>query len=140
MAFVNILGKTARCAPDEWPIFAKELRNNIIKNGLYPTGPVMFQMENSFETAEYTIQVPVNEEVDVEGLEGYSFNRILIFDDGLLLRHSDSEESLEESYKLLRTCAKEFGLKLQEPFYNIHIPVYGDAIIDIYAPVQEEPA
>ncbi len=133
MMFLNILSKQACGEPNEWPLHARELRNGIIKSNLYPTGPVMFQVG----TTDYSIHVPVNEGIDVEGLEGYSFKDVIFYEDGFLFRHTDSEESLEETYEMLRMCAEEYGVKLKEPFYNIYIPIYGEAVIDIYAPIEE---
>jgi len=133
--FLNVLSLEAQCLPEDWHLYASELRNNIIKNNLYPTGPVMFQVKILEERHSYIFYVPISEEVDVKGLQEYTFYSQLVYEDGLLFRHSDSEESLEASYELLRMAASELGLTLKEPFFNIYIPVYGEAVIDIYAPI-----
>ncbi|MGR7945720.1 DUF5085 family protein [Paenibacillus sp. M.A.Huq-81] len=135
---MNILSLEVQCLTTEWPLYARELRNSVLKNNLYPTGPFMFQASIDGETSIYTFHVPINEEVDVEGLNGFSFHPNLVYEDGLLFRHSDSEESLEESYELLRMAATENGVILEEPFFNIHIPAYGEPVIDIYAPIRKE--
>jgi hypothetical protein len=58
--------------------------------------------------------------------------------DGLIFRHADLDEPIEESYDLLRAAAQAHHITLQEPFINIYLDVYGDGIIDIYAPIIKE--
>ncbi|RXZ83825.1 hypothetical protein EBB07_05460 [Paenibacillaceae bacterium] len=86
----------------------------------------------------HTFYVPISEEVDTQGLQEYTFYSQMVYEDGLLFRHSDSEESLEVSYEMLRMAAAEYGLTLKEPFFNSYIHVYGEAVIDIYAPICPE--
>jgi len=124
----------------EWYTGARELRNMVIKNGLYGTGPVFYQVSACEEEGKmkFNIYLPVNVAVKFKDNDIYSYNEKMYFEDGLLLRHADLDEELELSYTLLRACAEDQGLKLKEPFYNIYLEVYGDGIIDIYAPIVKE--
>lgn len=39
---------------------------------------------------------------------------------------------------LLRKTAGNYNLKLVEPFYNIYSDVFGDGVIDVYAPIEKK--
>ncbi|MGJ7922741.1 DUF5085 family protein [Neobacillus sp. LXY-4] len=126
---------------DRWYVIARELRNAVIKNGLYATGPVIYKIENVdlFENeAEYTFYLPVSEPVSMPENEQYSFVEKWSFNDALVYRHADLDEDMNLSYNILRVGAEDTGLVIQEPFYHIYLDVYGEGIIDIFAPIVEE--
>ena len=139
--FHNVISATFTCKHNEWHRYAREIRNDVIKSGLYGTGPVIYQVSNIHEAeqeADYTFHVPVNASVDMEENENYQFREILKYEDGLLLRHADLDEDLKDSYAHLLLSAQNYNLELQEPFYHIYLDVYGDGIIDIFAPIVKE--
>lgn len=140
--FHNVISARAMCKENEWYETARDLRNAVIRNGLYGTGPVIYQIQpkdEGAEATEYIFHLPVNEPVDMKENEQYSFIEQLNYDDGLVIRHADMDEDIEDSYELLRASAEAFGLELQEPYYHIYLDVYGDeGIIDIYAPIVKE--
>jgi len=139
--FNNVLSYTSVCKITEWHHAASQLRNSVIKNGLYGTGPIIFQVSQLNETAqeaEYTFHMPVNAPVKLSDDSPFHFTEQMSFDDGLLVRHADLDESMDESYGLLYACAKSNDVVLQEPFFNIYLDVYGDGIIDVYAPIKKE--
>lgn len=141
LKFNNCISYTAVSRMDEWHLKARELRNAIIKSGLYGTGPVIYQVSHFNETvleAEYTFYIPVNAPVNFNEDSPYRFMESLSFTDGLVLRHADLDESVEESYQILLACAEDSQFALKEPFFNIYLDVYGDGIIDIYAPIVTE--
>ncbi|KAA0548509.1 DUF5085 domain-containing protein [Bacillus sp. BGMRC 2118] len=136
--FHNVISHKAVCRVDEWHLTARRLRNAIIQNGLYATGPIIYKVSNLNEEtleAEYTFYVPMNAPVEMKENELYTFEKTLQFEDGLLFRHADLDDDLGESYALLRDCAKEMDYTLENSFYNIYLDVYGDGVIDIFAPI-----
>ncbi|CAM4338942.1 DUF5085 family protein [Paenibacillus tarimensis] len=141
LVFHNVISTTATCGENEWHQIAQELRNAVLQNGLYGTGPVMYQIGNvnplSGE-AEYSFHIPVNSPVSMPANNKYSFTKLLHIPDGLVFRHADLEEELDPSYELLRQTAGTSGLTLQEPFYHIYLDVYGGGMIDIFAPISGE--
>ncbi|MEK4061907.1 MULTISPECIES: DUF5085 family protein [Paenibacillus] len=139
--FHNVISCTKTCKIEEWHQLARELRNSVVSSGLYGTGPIIYRVSNlnlDVGEADYSFYIPVNAPVEMEGNEDYHFTETLNFTDGLLLRHADLDEDIEESYAVLRSCAESYQLTLEEPFYNIYLDVYGDGIIDIFAPVIKE--
>lgn len=138
LIFNNVISTQVRCQKDEWHLAAREFRNAIIKNQLYATGPVIYQITNIPDVSDEAIfhfYLPINEAVDMPGNDKYSFHAEWKFEDGLVIRHADLDEEMEPSYELLRLTAASFELELQEPFFNIYLDVYGTGIIDIYAPI-----
>ncbi|SHI72543.1 hypothetical protein SAMN05444401_1470 [Clostridium amylolyticum] len=45
LIFDNVLSDKATCRSDEWYDTALDLRNAVIKNGLYGTGPVILVLK-----------------------------------------------------------------------------------------------
>ncbi|MBA4535592.1 DUF5085 family protein [Bacillus aquiflavi] len=140
--FHHVISTTpTRCKTDEWYMVARDFRNAIIKNGLYSTGPIIYQVANfekSTNEADYTFYIPVNTPLEMEENDKFRFYESWRFNDGLAFRHADLDDDIEDSYELLRASAEAFNFELAEPFYNIYLDVYGDGIIDIYAPIVKE--
>lgn len=141
LVFHNVLSVSVICRKNEWVNHARGLRNAIIQNGLYPTGPVIYTTENieQDETmAKVGIYVPVNSEIELDNNHKYVFIKEMKFNDGLTLRHADIDEDIETvTYDTLRGAAQNYNLSIKEPFYNIYLDVYGEGIIDVYAPIEE---
>jgi effector-binding domain-containing protein len=138
LVFNNVISTKVTCKTSEWHNSAIDLRNAVIKNGLYGIGPIIYQIANfnkQQNEAEYTFYLPINAPIKMSENDKYNFYETWKFDDGLVLRHADLEEDIIDSYEMLKACADANKLKLLEPFYNIYLDVYGDGIIDIYAPI-----
>lgn len=138
VTFHNVISTKSRSKVSEWHQTAKDFRNAIIRNDLYSTGPIIYQVSNfSKETqeADYTFYIPVNAPVKMTENDRFEFTSVLEFEDGLSFRHADLDEDIEIAYDLLREVAEAHELELEEPFYNIYLDVYGSGIIDVYAPV-----
>lgn len=143
LVFHNVLSAKTRCHINDWYNGARDLRNMVIKNGLYATGPVIYQVREidaNLDEMEYTFYLPVNAPLELVENDTYSFSEVWSFEDGFVLRHADLDDEIDESYEILRECAKEFQIELQEPFFNIYLDVYGEGIIDIFAPIVKENA
>ncbi|CAM3958546.1 DUF5085 family protein [Mesobacillus thioparans] len=139
--FNNVISTKSICKENEWPSIAKELRNAVIMNGLYGTGPIIYQVKKVTDTigeAEYTFYLPVNEPIQMSEDDKYTYYDTFRIEDGLTFRHADLDENIEDAYELLRMAAKDNQLELTDPFYNIYLDVYGEGIIDIYAPIKKE--
>ncbi|NMM62860.1 DUF5085 family protein [Clostridium sp. P21] len=141
LIFHNVLSIKVICKTNEWVNHARELRNSIIKNGLYVTGPVIYTVEDvdkENNTAKVGIYVPINTEIDLEPNNKYVFIEEMKFEDGLILRHADLDDDIETvTYDTLRAAAGNYNLKLVEPFYNIYLDVFGGGVIDVYAPIEK---
>lgn len=138
VTFHNVLSTSAFCKKRDWHLIARDLRNAVIKNGLYGTGPVIYQMVQSADAedeARYTFYLPVNAVIEMPDNEKYQFHEKWGFEDGLSFRHCDLDENLEDSYEMMKDAAEANDLQLEEHFYNIHLDVYGGGIIDIFAPI-----
>lgn len=141
--FHNIISTTMVCKRSEWHRVVQATRNAILLQHLYSTGPVVYQAsqsQNQSEEVELTLYMPVNRPVELQENSRFTFQETMHLKDGLVLRHADLDDDIELSYEWLRIGAESNQLKLVEPFYHIYLDVYGEGIIDIFAPIaQEEP-
>lgn len=141
LVFNNVISASINCKANEWYEFATEFRNRIIRSGLYVTGPVIYKcanFNNIDDEVEFTFYLPVNEPINMAENDTFKFYKLWKFEDGLAIRHADLDEDIEEDNKILKACAIANECKLEEPFYNIYLDVYGGGIIDIYAPIVKE--
>lgn len=138
--FNHVLGTIERCLPSEVHGVTRELRNAIIKNDMYCTSPVFYTISgfnNETKEADYTFHVSLNCPINLKENDKFFYIDNLYFDDALMLRHADLDEDIETSYKVLKEAADKLGVELVEPFYNVYLDVYGEGIIDIYAPIKK---
>lgn len=139
IVFHDVLTMKVQCPEEEWFDYAISIRDNIVLNDLYATGPISFQMEQIEGTDEvaYTFYQPINEAVEMEENSGhFFFQSTLQYKDGLLIRCVDFED-VEDMYQILDQAAKEYGVTLQLPYLHIYLNVYGEGYFDIYAPIKE---
>lgn len=125
---------------NDWLSHAINMRNQIVVNDLYTTGPLSFQfasLDNDADQVEFTFYQPVNIPVTTEDDGDFKFQQELYFEDGLLIRCVELDE-VEEMYSVLERAAHEFDVQLQKPYLHIYLNVYGDGFIDIYAPIVKE--
>ncbi|WP_186579865.1 hypothetical protein [Aquibacillus kalidii] len=64
LQFNHVISTRVKCKTDEWHLLAKDLRNAVIRNGLYGTGPVFYQVtdfDKETQLADYTFYLPVNQ-------------------------------------------------------------------------------
>ncbi|WP_186580194.1 DUF5085 family protein [Aquibacillus kalidii] len=138
--FHNVISTTAICHVSEWHLLASDLRNAVISNGLYGTGPILYQIKDlnkENQKAEYTFYLPINQPIDMPENDKFRFIKKLEFKDGLVSRHAYLDEPLDFTYGLLGETAKLMDVNLQEPYFHIYLDVYGDGIIDVYAPITQ---
>ena len=140
LIFHNVISTEVVCKKDEWASYARGFRNAIIENGLYATGPVIYTVEDTDsenDMCRVCLYIPINAEIEMKANDKYGFMKEMKFDDGLTLRHADLDDDIEtETYDVLKAAAGNYNLSLKEPFYNIYLDVYGDGIIDVYAPIE----
>lgn len=141
LVFHNIMSTKTVCRKDGWVDYARDFRNAIVQNGYYATGPVIYtveEVEKENDMCRIGIYIPIDRELEMIPNDKYQFTKEMKFKDGLTLRHADPDEDIEtETYDVLRSAAENYNIRLKEPFYNIYLEVYGEAIIDVYAPIEE---
>ena len=141
LVFHNVISTKAICKSDEWVRHASDFRNAIIQNGFYATGPVIYttaKCSDDDDMYEIGLYIPINTEIEMKPNDKYGFVKEMRFKDGLTLRHADLDDDIEtETYDTLRAAAQNYNINLKEPFYNIYLDVFGDGIIDVYAPIDD---
>lgn len=111
----------------------------LVENELYATGPTLFTAVETTEkdVFDYNVYLPLNTVVTLPENSVFSFMETFHIMDGLMMRHCDVEDPLEPSNYLLKACADQNHLQLDEPFINIFLDVYGDGVIEIFAPIKQ---
>lgn len=114
------------------------MRAVIIEKGLYPTGPIVYQkelLENG--QYEYKLYVSVNHSVEIREERGISFIPKFEVPEGLCIRHLSEDDDVEKEYLILEECARKNHMELEKPFFHICMNIYGETVIDIFAPICE---
>ena len=116
------------------------MRTFVINNDLYPTGPIFYTVQDQENKEEkiFTVYMPINAQIKLTKDSELHFIEKFEVKAGLQFRHLDVEEPLLSSNMLLKACADENKLELVEPFYNIFLDVYGEGVIDVFAPIKGE--
>lgn len=143
MVFNNVLYLRRMMLPAEWKKAAIELRRFAIENGFYQTGPFFYQ-NGSFtqidapqtQAREFTIYLPLNTQVKVEAGDGLYFADKVVVERGLSYRQPDSDKPLKSTYGLLLAAAEQNGFSLEPSFYHIFMDVYGEGLLEVFAPIQ----
>ncbi len=131
--------KKAVMNPQEIEKAAFFLRKAVIEKGIYPTGPIVYQQEQLQDgTYEYALYVSVNQPVDVKEEGNIEFISKLEIAQGLCMRHMSMDDNVTKEYILLEECAKRNHMTLAKPYYQVCMSVYGETIIDVFAPIAGE--
>ena len=73
----HVISTQAVCKREEWHHVARDMRNAVIKNELYATGPIIFQASDVLDDRDeaiFRLYLPVNEPVDMPRNDKYSFH------------------------------------------------------------------
>ncbi len=137
----NVICITGEMEGNEWVDLARDLRDLVISHGLYPTGPLVYQREEGDnDKSIYRFYMPVNNPIilkDDKLDREVTFLTELYSKEGLVIRHAEPEEGFESDYIMLESCAAANKLKLKKPYYHICMNMYGEQIVDVFAPLQE---
>lgn len=141
MTFNNMISKEV--SGDVKTIFnkAQGFRNALIKNGLYTVSPLVYQMYDMVGAeGTFKLYMSLNQPIELNDGTDYEFEKLLQITDGLTIRHYDMEIPFEESYNILLEAADAIDVKLDTDYYHIHLNLYGESMVDIYAPIIEDQA
>ena len=139
----NVIRAAAKCKSEEWYISAVELRNAVIKSGLYGTGPIIYQFANydpKTDLADYTFYLPVNAPIQLAENGKYRFFPEWKFANVLSRKYRyhylDMNEVLED---FLHDVGSLKATVRGPLFYSIH-NVQHDEIVnaEFYMPMKED--
>ncbi len=145
LSLLNLISITQVVEKEEWLLPAIALRSQVVNNGIYPVGPVLFKfqpLENVPASGEFTYCVPVNDRVKLEKGSAYEYIDALVIEEALCVRFTDEDGSIEEVYQLIQETAEKNHITLDLSFYHVCLDVFGETWLDVYAPIVEvgEPA
>ena len=90
-----------------------------------------------------TIYYPIYHKISLTEDKTFQFQENFCILDGLKIRHmeideEDEKEGVKSTELVLDVLAEKLGVNLEKPYYYIYLPVYGEYIRDIYAPIDKE--
>lgn len=140
LEFQNVITMHTRSVYGKWQEQAMQLRSFIIKNNLFITGPVMVRwgkIDEATKEADLTVSLPTFQKLQFPENDTFSHQETFLIEDGLKIRQTSANDDITATEALLAVMAEKAALKLQKPYYYIYLPVFGEYILDIYAPVEE---
>lgn len=129
----NIVGVEKKLTWRQCIEAAVELKDRLLQNGVYSTGPVVYRIGSLEKQSE--LLIPMGFKVNLPEGQGFYFKETLQIDEGLKVRVAEPKEEMEDALALLESTAKQMNVKLEKPYYNISIAVPGGTIVDVYAPI-----
>lgn len=143
LEFQNVLSINVRCTMYNYMGKVELFKKFIEDNNLLITGPFILKWNRETEEdveSLVKIMIPIHQRVNLEGksLDVYGFEDNFIQQDGLKIRSADVNDMDEVSVseKMLELVADKMEVELLKPYYYIYLPVYGDYVVDIYAPIK----
>ncbi|MDN4525897.1 DUF5085 family protein [Fictibacillus fluitans] len=140
LSMLNLVSITQVVKREDWLLPATSLRSQVVNNGIYPVGPVLFKfkpLENDPGSGEFTYSVPVNDRVELEKGSAYEYIDVLVIEEALCVRFTDEDGGIEEAYQLIQETAKQNQISLDPSFYHVCLDVFGETWLDVYAPIVE---
>lgn len=140
LEFQNVIVMHTRSIYGKWQEQAMQLRSFIVKNNLFITGPVMVrwgEIEEETKEADLTIYLPTFQKLQMPENNTFSYQETFLLEDGLKIRQTSANDDCNATEALLAVMAEKADLKLQKPYYYIYLPVFGEYVIDIYAPIEK---
>jgi len=140
--FNNVIGLKVNSNAKDWLKHMAILKGAIIANDVCATGPIIIQGNLNQEvedTNEAILYAPINREVEMKGDNtDFFFNKKLVIEDTIKVRHTELEDDIEATEKFLELIAAKNSLKLKKPYYYVYLPVYQEYVIDIWAEIEKE--
>lgn len=140
LEFQNVMAMQTRSIYGKWQEQAMQLRAFIVKNNLFITGPVIVrwgEIEEETKEADLTIYLPTFQKLQIPENDIFSYQETFLVEDGLKIRQTSASDDINATAALLAVMAEKAALKLQKPYYYIYLPVFGEYVIDIYAPIEK---
>ena len=145
LEFYNVLSINTRCKKNNWKDKVELFKKFILGNNLFITGPVILRWdEKQPESDEHNVGImkPIYQRINLssKALEVYKFEDNICIKDGIKIRNVDLDEEdgqgMESSQAILEIVAEKIGVELIKPYYYIYLPVYGEYVVDIFAPIK----
>ncbi|WP_079709018.1 hypothetical protein [Paraliobacillus ryukyuensis] len=113
-----------------------------LTEGIYQNGPIFFSLSPESgepKFGQFHYYMPINGAVTIDDSNAdLQFEQDFTVSEALVMRQADQTLDFYEAEKTLRTYAKEHSITLKDTFYCVLLEVYGDIIIDLYIPIQDE--
>lgn len=124
---------TSPCKQDEILYVSEKIKEYVIKNNLFPIGPVIYFYDGD-ET--YKVAVQVDRPIEMEESDVLVYADRVVCKKCLYERVCESD-LLDTIYYEMKQTAKELGIDEKREFVNFSFDVYGETVTDVYYPIEE---
>ncbi len=145
LEFQNVFSINTRCNISNWQHQVESFKKFIIDNNLFITGPIILRWEQEISDTgdrDVCIMLPIYQKLNLseKALEIYDFKETLCINDGIKIRNVDLDEEdgqgMSTTQAIMEIVAEKIGVELVKPYYYIYLPVYGEYIVDVFAPIK----
>ncbi len=145
LEFQNVLSINTRCNMSNWTDRVEAFKKFIVDNNLFITGPIILRWEteaSSTVDSNVCIMLPIYQKLNLsaKALEVYGFKETLCIEDGIKIRNVDLDEEdgqgMSATQAIIEIIAEKIGVELVKPYYYIYLPVYGEYVVDVFAPIK----
>lgn len=141
LMFENLLVYKTEGKKESWQEGAYYLEDIALSKDAYRNGPLFFSYKEKMDDrtiAEFTYYLPISSPVEVSDDSDFTFQKDFKLDRALLLRQADEKLDINIAFEEVKAFSKENNLEIEDFFYCILLNVYGEYIVDLYAPVKSQ--
>lgn len=141
LMFENLLVYQAEGEKDNWQEGIYYLEDIALSKDVYRNGPLFFSYKEKVDNSgliEFTYYLPISSQVEVTEDSDFTFQKDFKLDRALLLRQADEMLNINVAFDEIKSFSNENNMEIENYFYCVLLNVYGEYIVDLYAPLKSQ--
>ncbi|MEK4523007.1 DUF5085 family protein [Psychrobacillus sp. FSL W7-1493] len=141
LMFENLLVYKTEGKKESWQEGIYYLDDIALSKDVYRNGPLFFSYKGNDTDqtlGEFTYYLPISSPVEVTEDSDFTFQKDFKLDRALLLRQADEKLDINIAFAEVQAFSNENNLEIEDYFYCILLNVYGEYIVDLYAPLKSQ--
>lgn len=141
LMFENLLVYQTEAEKENWQDGIYYLEDLALSKDVYRNGPLFFSYKekgDSISLAEITYYLPISSPVEVSEDSDFTFQKEFKLDRALLLRQADEKLDIKVAFTEIKSFSNENKMEIEDYFYCVLLNVYGEYIVDLYAPLKSQ--
>lgn len=143
LQFDHVVVYRTRSTKENWQEGIHFLEELELERNIYKNGPVFFSFEQDTDKAdfgEFTYYMPINTDIEIEQGTEIEYIDTFSLEQALVYRQADQELDFTSAIQKIRDYSKEEKIEIDDRYFCVLLPVYGDMMIDLYVPIGGEVA
>ncbi|MER2261391.1 MAG: DUF5085 family protein [Psychrobacillus sp.] len=141
LMFENLLVYQTEGEKDNWQEGIYYLEDIALSKDVYRNGPLFFSYKEKVDNSgliEFTYYLPISSQVEVTEDSDFTFQKDFKLDRALLLRQADEMLNINVAFDEIKSFSNENNMEIENYFYCVLLNVYGEYIVDLYAPLKSQ--